>query len=94
MIKSAAFTVRGVPGLHCVSCEQRVTRVLMSVAGVRHARADAASQRIEVMFDSAETGDQVIADRLAQLGYATEPAVQRTPPDAELHHARKPDGSD
>ncbi|MBN8735960.1 MAG: heavy-metal-associated domain-containing protein [Xanthomonadales bacterium] len=74
MLKSAAFKVIGDPKLHCESCEQRVTRVLTTLQGVQRVSADAASQQIEVLFDPGELAPAAIVERLALLGYKTEPA--------------------
>ena len=54
MFKAVSFRVIGDPRLHCESCEQRVVRVLKSLTGIQQVSADAASQRIEVLFDPAE----------------------------------------
>lgn len=74
MLKSVALRVIGDQKLHCVSCEQRVVRVLKSLTGVQQVNADASSQRIEVLFDPAELKASAIVERLDQLGYATEAA--------------------
>jgi len=80
MFRSATFTVTGDQRLHCVSCEQRVVRAIKSLAGVQHVRADASSQRIEVMFDPAKLDEPAIAERLGLLGYSTEPVSKGTRP--------------
>lgn len=74
MFKTVSFRVIGDPRLHCESCEQRVVRVLTSLTGIRQVSADAASQRIEVLFDPAELEESAIVDRLGLLGYTTETA--------------------
>ncbi len=76
MFKSVAFTVVGDQRLHCVSCEQRVIRILKSLAGVQKVRADASSQRIEVLFNSDELKESAIVEHLGQLGYTTETMIQ------------------
>ncbi len=76
MLKSAVFRVIGDQRLHCVSCEQRVVRVLKTLKGIEQVRADASSQCIEVLFDSAELREPAIAERLGQIGYTTEAALQ------------------
>ncbi|MGH8112178.1 MAG: heavy-metal-associated domain-containing protein [Rhodanobacteraceae bacterium] len=72
MLKSISLYVVGDPQLHCESCEQRVVRALKSLAGIQQVRAEAASQRIEVLFDSAKLEESAIAERLGLLGYTTE----------------------
>lgn len=73
MFQLAALKVVGDPKLHCESCEQRVTRVLNTLQGVRQVSADAGSQRIEVLFDPAKLEETAIVERLGLLGYTTEP---------------------
>lgn len=80
MLKSVVFTLTGDQRLHCTSCEQRVTRILKSLTGVREVRASASSQRIEVLFDSSGLDESAIAACLERLGYATEASVQRVAP--------------
>ncbi|HEX7326285.1 MAG TPA: heavy-metal-associated domain-containing protein [Rhodanobacteraceae bacterium] len=69
MLKSLGFTITGEPQLHCASCEQRVTRTLRALDGVREVRADAASQRVEVLVDSARLDTDTIVKHLDLLGY-------------------------
>ncbi len=72
MLKTASFRVIGDPRMHCQSCEQRVIRVLKSLMGIQHVSANAASQRIEVLFDPAKLEESAIVARLDLLGYTTE----------------------
>ena len=72
MVKTVSYHVIGDPQLHCESCEQRVVRVLKTLTGIQHVSADAASQRIEVLFDPAKLEESAIVDRLGLLGYTTE----------------------
>ncbi|MBN8736353.1 MAG: heavy-metal-associated domain-containing protein [Xanthomonadales bacterium] len=82
MFKSASLKVVGASKLHCESCEQRVVRVLNALKGVERVRADASSQRIEILFDPGALATDAIVERLALLGYTTEPA-ERTAMDSE-----------
>lgn len=75
MFRSVALKVVGDQKLHCTSCEQRVIRILSSLRGIRQVRADAASQCIEVLLNTDELDESAIAERLDQLGYATEPML-------------------
>jgi copper chaperone len=72
MLKSLSLKVTGDQRLNCVSCEQRVVRVLNTLTGIQQVSADAKSQRIDVMFNSAELEQSAIVDRLGLLGYTTE----------------------
>lgn len=72
MFKTVAFHVIGDPQLHCESCEQRVIRVLKTLTGIQQVSADAASQRIEVLFDPPKLEESAIVERLGLLGYTTE----------------------
>lgn len=85
MLKSVSLKVVGDPQLHCESCEQRVIRVLKTLAGVRQVNADASTQRIEVLCDLAQAKPATIVERLGLLGYTTEttaslahPPIQQT----------------
>ena len=71
MFKSLAFEVIGEQRLHCESCEQRVERLLKAMPGVGQVRAQAHSQRVGVLFDSAVLQPAAIAERLGQAGYET-----------------------
>ncbi len=73
MYKSIGLKVTGVQKMHCASCEQRVTRVLESLNGVSQVRADASSQRIDILFDPDKLEESAITTRLDMLGYTTEP---------------------
>ncbi|TAM88810.1 MAG: cation transporter [Candidimonas sp.] len=80
MLKSVSLEVTGNQKLHCESCEQRVSRVLSGIKGVHQVKADAASQRIDILFDPTETGMPMITDRLGLLGYTTSgPVAPATP---------------
>lgn len=78
MFKSVALRVVGDQKLHCVSCEQRVTRVLENLKGVSQVRADASSQRIDILFDPEQLVGSALNACLDRLGYVTEPASQAT----------------
>jgi copper chaperone CopZ len=73
MLRSLGFTITGEPQLHCASCEQRVTRALRGVEGVREVRADATSQRVEVLIDGAKLDTDAIVKHLDLLGYHAQP---------------------
>lgn len=75
MVKSVSLKVVGDPQLHCESCEQRVVRVLKTLAGVQQVSADASTQRIEVLLDPSQVKPATIVERLALLGYTTETAA-------------------
>ncbi|ODS53466.1 MAG: ATPase P [Acidobacteria bacterium SCN 69-37] len=71
MFRSVTFEVVGEQRLNCGACEQRVTRLLKTLEGVGHVRAQAEAQRIEVLFDAAVLEPRRIADRLNEAGYET-----------------------
>ena len=68
---SVTFEVIGDQRLNCAACEQRVARLLKAVEGIGQVRAQADTQRIDVLFDAQRVDPQVIANRLQQAGYAT-----------------------
>lgn len=71
MFKSITFEVTGDKRLHCAACEQRVTRMLKSLEGVGQVRAQAETQRIDVLFDAGVVEPRIIAERLNAAGYET-----------------------
>ena len=71
MLKSITFEVIGDQRLMCESCERRVERLLKAVQGVGRVRAQAHSQRIDVLFDTAVLEATAIAERLGKAGYET-----------------------
>ena len=76
MLKSVTFEVTGEQQLHCEACEQRVARLLKTVEGVGHVRAQADRQRIDVLFDTAVLDPTSIAARLSEAGYETKVAAR------------------
>lgn len=71
MFKSVTFEVIGDQRLNCENCEQRVTRQLTTLRGVRQVRAQARDQRIEVLFDTTAVEPAVLAACLSEFGYET-----------------------
>jgi Cu+-exporting ATPase len=71
MMKAITFEVVGEQRLHCVSCQQRVERLLKAVQGVAQARARVHDQRIDVLFDETVLQGTAIANRLKDAGYET-----------------------
>ena len=61
--------------LACEGCENRVVRVLKSVAGVQRARAHASNQLIEVQFDASLADTTRLTEQLRQAGYETRVAA-------------------
>jgi copper chaperone CopZ len=74
MFKSITFEVTGDQRLHCASCEERVVRLLTTVEGVGQVRAQADTQRIDVLFDAGLVEPRALAERLSQAGYETKVA--------------------
>lgn len=71
MLKPITFEVVGDQRLTCEGCEQRVERLLKTLQGVGQVRAQAHTQRIEVLFDTAVLDANAIAERVRQTGYQT-----------------------
>ncbi|TAM90821.1 MAG: copper chaperone [Candidimonas sp.] len=71
MFKFVTFEVTGDQRLHCEKCEQRVTKLLTPLPGVRQARATAREQRIEVLLDPNATQPAAIIRCLREAGYET-----------------------
>jgi copper chaperone CopZ len=61
---SETFTVEQI---HCGACEAAISKALTRVDGVRQVEADAASNRVSVVFDA--VGVEQITARLADAGY-------------------------
>lgn len=74
MLKSISFEVVGDQRLNCAACEQRVVRLLKTLDGVGQVRAQADSQRIDVLFDAGVLQPAAIAERLRDAGYDTKVA--------------------
>lgn len=83
MLKSVTFEVIGEQRLHCEACQHRVERMLKALQGVTKVRAEAPSQRIEVLFDAAVLESAAIAKRLGDAGYET--GVRTMPFDSGKH---------
>lgn len=83
MFKSVSLKVVGDPQLHCESCEQRVVRVLKTLAGIQQVSADASTQRIEVLLDPFQVKPATIVERLGLLGYTTETTAPMAHPRAQ-----------
>ncbi len=64
---SETFTVGQI---HCGACEAAIGRALTRVDGVRQVEADAASNRVSVVFDETAVGVEQLAARLADAGYS------------------------
>ena len=71
MQKSITLEVIGDHQMVCDGCEQGVQNVLKSLPGVAKVRANARSQRIDVLFDAATLDGSALADHIAKVGYQT-----------------------
>lgn len=71
MFKSVTFEVIGDQRLNCEKCEQRVTRLLTPLGGVRQVHAQARDQRIDVLFDATTVAPVALAACLGEAGYET-----------------------
>lgn len=81
MTRTLQFSVIGEPRMHCASCEQRISRVLLALEGVRKVSADARSQRIDVLTDAGKVDADAIVGHLERLGYR----VQRNDQESSAH---------
>jgi len=61
-----------VDGMTCTACENRIQRALGKLEGVRQARADHRANEVRVVFDPAETPEEVRAC-ITQAGYEVSP---------------------
>lgn len=58
-----------VQDIHCGACEDAIRTSLTRLEGVRVVEPDAATNRVEVVYDDAATGPDAIAERLETAGY-------------------------
>ena len=63
---SETFTVEQI---HCGACEAAIGKALTRVEGVRQVEANAASNRVRVLFDENAIGVDQLAARLGEAGY-------------------------
>ena len=55
--------------IRCGACEGAIRKSLSRMNGVRVIEPDAATNRVEVIYDETQTDETAIADRLATAGY-------------------------
>jgi copper chaperone CopZ len=55
--------------IHCGACEDAIRKSLSRMDGVRVIEPDAATNRVEVVYDETATDPDAIAERLAAAGY-------------------------
>jgi copper chaperone CopZ len=55
--------------IHCGACEDAIRKSLSRLDGVRIVEPDAATNRVEVVYDDTATGPDAIAERLETAGY-------------------------
>ncbi len=55
--------------IHCGACEDAIRTSLSRMDGIRVIEADAATNRVEVVYDETATDADAIAERLATAGY-------------------------
>ncbi len=63
---SETFTVEQI---HCGACEAAISKALTRIEGVRQVEADAASNRVRVLFDENAVGVDQLAARFGEAGY-------------------------
>ncbi len=62
-------TTLDVKGLHCTGCEQRVTRSLEQLPGVKVLTADHQQGKVEVRLNSTQASLEQVRERIEQMGY-------------------------
>jgi copper chaperone CopZ len=55
--------------IHCGACEDAIRKSLSRMDGVRVIEPDAATNRVDVVYDETQTNQTAIAERLATSGY-------------------------
>jgi copper chaperone CopZ len=71
------FSVVGDQQIHCDGCEQRISRALDRVAGVKTVDASAQRQRLVIETDPTQTSPEQLCERLDLLGYdVTDEAIE------------------
>ena len=63
------YTVTGDQEIHCEGCEQRISRALERLDGVKTVEASAQTQRVIVETDPAQTNPDQLRERFDLLGY-------------------------
>ncbi|MEW6428478.1 MAG: heavy metal translocating P-type ATPase [Thermodesulfobacteriota bacterium] len=64
-----------ITGMTCASCAARIERAIGGSPGVRSIAVNLATERAQVVFDSARTGVREICERIGALGFAAEPVT-------------------
>jgi len=76
-------TVFAVRGIFCAACAGVIEGAVMTVAGVEHAEVNAASRRLQVVWDPQRARASVLVDAVRKAGYGVLP-TQREDAHAEL----------
>jgi copper chaperone len=63
------FTVTGEFKINCSGCEQRITRALRRIPGIRQVTARSEDQRIVVTYEAALVGAEQLRAKLGEIGY-------------------------
>lgn len=63
------YTVTGDQEIHCDGCEQRISRALERLDGVKTVEASAQTQHVVVETDPAQTNPDQLRERFDLLGY-------------------------
>lgn len=69
MTKTIEYQVVGELLMDCITCEQRIGRVLRQLTGVEATQASSKNQRIVVTIQSEEVSLEQVQARLEQMGY-------------------------
>lgn len=62
-------TTLNVTGMHCTGCEQRMTRSLEQLPGVKVLTADHRQGEVEVRLNPAQASLEQVRERIEQMGY-------------------------
>jgi mercuric ion binding protein len=55
--------------IHCGACEMAIRKALTRIDGVKDVEADAATNRVMVVFDDTQVDPGTVAERLTAAGY-------------------------
>lgn len=58
-----------VSGMKCGACEKKIVEGLSALEGVESVKADHKAACVEVNFDSEKTSEEVIREKITELGF-------------------------
>jgi Cu2+-exporting ATPase len=69
MSDTIQFTVTGETSIHCVGCEQRISRALRRVPGIQKVQTSIPRQQVVVTFEPDRVSPDQIRAKLGEVGY-------------------------